>query len=91
MVPPPTERNGNDPADSVIERHQRHERVFRDPVDGKLGPMLADVTSYLSIVDQYDDFAKGVIDTSHLIYYGSFMTFGLFLTAKSVASDRWRG
>ena len=55
------------------------------------GPMLADITSYLSIVDQYDDFGKGVIDTSHLIYYGSFMTFGLFLTAKSVASDRWRG
>jgi ABC-2 type transport system permease protein len=55
------------------------------------GPMLADVTAYLSIVDQYDDFAKGVIDTSHLIYYGSFMTFGLFLTAKSVESDRWRG
>jgi ABC-2 type transport system permease protein len=55
------------------------------------GPMLADVTNYLSIVDQYDDFAKGVIDTTHLIYYGSFMTFGLFLTAKSVGSERWRG
>ena len=43
MVPPPTERNGNDPADSAIERHKRHERIFRNPVDGKLGPMLADV------------------------------------------------
>ena len=54
-------------------------------------PMVADLTNYLSIVGQFDDFAKGVIDTSHLIYYFSFMTFGLFLTAKSVDSERWRG
>ncbi len=39
----------------------------------------------------FDDFAKGVIDTTHLIYYISFITFGLFLTAKSVDSERWRG
>jgi hypothetical protein len=32
-----------------------------------------------------------VIDTSHLVYYLSFITFGLFLTAKSVDSERWRG
>jgi ABC-2 type transport system permease protein len=55
------------------------------------GPTVNAVTQYLSIVDQYDDFAKGVIDTSHLIYYLSFISFGLFLTAKSVDSERWRG
>jgi ABC-2 type transport system permease protein len=52
---------------------------------------VADVTNYLSITDQLDDFTKGVIDTSHLIYYASFITFGLFLTAKSVDTERWRG
>jgi hypothetical protein len=26
-----------------------------------------------------------------VIYYLSFITFGLFLTAKSVDSERWRG
>jgi ABC-2 type transport system permease protein len=52
---------------------------------------VADLTSYLSITDQLDDFTKGVIDTSHLIYYASFITFGLFLTAKSVDMERWRG
>ena len=36
-------------------------------------------------------FRKGVIDTTHLIYYLSFITFGLFLTAKSVDRERWRG
>jgi ABC-2 type transport system permease protein len=55
------------------------------------GPTLDRVATYLSIIDHFDDFAKGVIDTTHLIYYVSFITFGLFLTAKSVDSERWRG
>jgi ABC-2 type transport system permease protein len=55
------------------------------------GPEIARLTSYLSIIERFDDFSKGVIDTSHLIYYVSFITFGLFLTAKSVDSERWRG
>jgi ABC-2 type transport system permease protein len=55
------------------------------------GPQVEKVTNYLSIVDHYDDFGKGVLDTTHLIYYVSFITFGLFLTAKSVDSERWRG
>ena len=45
---------------------------------------------YLSITEHFDDFARGVIDTKHLVYYLSFITFGLFLTAKSVDSERWR-
>jgi gliding motility-associated transport system permease protein len=55
------------------------------------GPTVDSLTQYLSIIDHYDDFGKGVIDTTHLIYYVSFITFGLFLTAKSVDSERWRG
>jgi ABC-2 type transport system permease protein len=55
------------------------------------GPTVESVVSYLSITGHLDDFAKGVIDTKHVIYYLSFITFGLFLTAKSVDSERWRG
>ncbi len=55
------------------------------------GPTIDKLTQYLSIVDHYDDFGKGVIDTTHLVYYVSFITFGLFLTAKAVDSERWRG
>ena len=58
---------------------------------GSVSPDMAKLTSYLSIIEHFDDFAKGVIDTSHLIYYVSFIIFGLFLTAKSVESERWRG
>lgn len=52
---------------------------------------VANVTTYLSIIDKLDDFTKGVVDTSHLVYYVSFITFGLFLTAKSLDMERWRG
>jgi len=55
------------------------------------GPDVEKITSYLSIIEHFDDFAKGVVDTTHVIYYLSFITFGLFLTAKSVDSERWRG
>ena len=55
------------------------------------GPTVDKLTTYLSIIDHWDDFGKGVIDTTHVIYYLSFITFGLFLTAKSVDSERWRG
>ena len=55
------------------------------------GPTVGAVTNYLSIVNHFDDFAKGVIDTTHVIYYLSFITFSLFLTLKSVDSERWRG
>jgi ABC-2 type transport system permease protein len=55
------------------------------------GPVLGDLTKYLSITEHFDDFSKGIIDTKHVIYYLSLITFGLFLTAKSVDSERWRG
>jgi ABC-2 type transport system permease protein len=50
-----------------------------------------DVLNYLSITEHFDDFSRGIIDTKHTVYYLSFITFGLFLTAKSVDSERWRG
>jgi ABC-2 type transport system permease protein len=55
------------------------------------GPTGQAVLSFLSITEHFDDFTKGIIDTKHLAYYLSFITFGLFLTAKSVDSERWRG
>jgi ABC-2 type transport system permease protein len=54
------------------------------------GPTVGKIVSFLSITGHFDDFAKGVIDTTHLVYYLSFITFGLFLTAKAVDSERWR-
>jgi ABC-2 type transport system permease protein len=55
------------------------------------GPTTREVLNYLSITEHFDDFSRGIIDTKHVVYYVSFITFGLFLTAKSVDSERWRG
>jgi ABC-2 type transport system permease protein len=48
------------------------------------------VLNYLSIVSHMDGFSRGVIDTKDLIYYVSMIFFGLFLTARSLESLRWR-
>jgi ABC-2 type transport system permease protein len=55
------------------------------------GPTTQAVLNYLSITDHLDDFTRGIIDTKHLVYYLSFIAFGLFLTARSVDTERWRG
>ena len=55
------------------------------------GPTTAALLNYLSVTQHFDDFGKGVIDTSHVVFYLSFITFGLFVTLKSVDTERWRG
>ena len=54
-------------------------------------PWLQTFLNYASIVDHFDDFSRGVLDTKHVVYYISFIAVGLFLTARSVDTERWRG
>jgi ABC-2 type transport system permease protein len=55
------------------------------------GPTTQAVLNYLSITEHFDDFTKGVLDTKHLVYYASVISFGLFLTARAVDTERWKG
>ncbi len=48
------------------------------------------VLDYLSIFQHFDDFTKGIVDTTHLVYYVSFAFLGLFLTHSVIQSRRWR-
>ncbi len=48
------------------------------------------VFNYLSIVSHFNDFVKGVVDTSSIIYYVSLVLFFGFLTQRVVESNRWR-
>lgn len=51
---------------------------------------LSAMLQYLSLTRHYEDFTRGVVDTSSLIFYLSFMLFGVFLTLRAVDSMRWR-
>jgi ABC-2 type transport system permease protein len=46
--------------------------------------------NYVSIVTHFDNFAKGVLDSKDVVFYLSFIFFGLFLTSRSMESLRWR-
>lgn len=45
---------------------------------------------YLSVLNHYEDFTNGIIDTQHLVFYLSFVFLGLFLTSLSLDSEKWR-
>ncbi len=54
--------------------------------DGATGQTV----QYLSVINHYEDFTRGIIDTSGLIYYLSFIVLFVFLTVRSIDSMRWR-
>jgi ABC-2 type transport system permease protein len=52
--------------------------------------VVGQVLQYVSVIHHNDDFTRGVIDTSSLVYYVSVPLLFIFLTARSVDSMRWR-
>jgi len=55
-----------------------------------VGSQLGKVLSFMSLVEHFEDFSKGILDTKHIVYYVSFAAFCLFLAVKSVQSAKWR-
>jgi ABC-2 type transporter. len=54
------------------------------------GTFIQELVGYLSVLNHFEDFSKGVIDTSSVVVYASFIFLGLFLTHRSIESLRWR-
>lgn len=52
---------------------------------------LTTVLTYMSLLRHNESFIKGVIDLKDTVYYLSVSFFGLFLTARSLESLRYRG
>jgi ABC-2 type transport system permease protein len=48
------------------------------------------VVSYMGVRTHYESFGKGMLSSKDVIYYVSFIFLGLFLTARSMESLRWR-
>jgi ABC-2 type transport system permease protein len=51
---------------------------------------FADFLGYLSIVEHFEDFSRGVFNTKDLMFYVSAVGLWLFLTYKSLESYSWR-
>ena len=52
--------------------------------------LVNETIRYLSVLNHYEDFTRGVLDTQHVVFYLSFIFLGLFLTAVSLDSGKWR-
>ena len=50
----------------------------------------AQVLAYLSVITHYESFSKGMLSSKDAIFYVSLIFLGLFLTARSMESLRWR-
>jgi ABC-2 type transport system permease protein len=61
-----------------------------DWVSGYESAPWAKVLAYMSVITHFDSFAKGVVDSKDLIFYVSLTFLGLFFTARSMESLRWR-
>lgn len=54
------------------------------------GP-LSKIFSGISILDHYENFAKGIIDTNDVVFYLCFIFLFLYLTYNNLISRKWRG
>ena len=50
----------------------------------------AQVLSYMCVITHFDSFAKGLLDTKDVIFDLTVIFLGLFFTARSMESMRWR-
>src|ERR1700738_2232430 len=50
----------------------------------------AQVLAYMLIITHFESFAKGVLDSKDAIFYVTVIFLGLFFTARSMESLRWR-
>lgn len=54
------------------------------------GPVWGEILSYLSLMSHFNSFGQGLLNTSDIFYYLSFMGIGIFLTHRVLDSFRWR-
>ena len=59
-------------------------------VGGYESSTWAQVLTYMSVTTHMESFAKGVLDSKDAVYYLTVIFLGLFLTARSLESLRWR-
>jgi len=61
-----------------------------DAAAGASSTITNEVMRYMSVLNHYNDFTIGVLDSQHVVFYLSFVFLGLFLTSVSLGSAKWR-
>ena len=61
-----------------------------DRIGVLLQGVAADVISGISMNAHFDDFSRGVLDSSHVVFYLSLVAVFLFITVRSLEARRWR-
>jgi len=54
------------------------------------GPVWGEILRYLSIINHYNNFSQGLLNSSDVVFYLTFIGTGLFLTHRVLDSYRWR-
>jgi len=54
-------------------------------------PTVGKVLESVSILEHFDSFAKGVLDTHDILFYLSFSFFFLYLAYAQLLARKWRG
>jgi len=54
------------------------------------GETAKKILGYVNLWTHMDDFAKGIVDSRRLVYYGSGIGLFLFLTTRALAAKKWR-
>ena len=54
------------------------------------GPVWSDFLDYLSLIQHYNNFSQGILDSTDVIFYFSFVGLSLFFTHRVLDSYRWR-
>jgi ABC-2 type transport system permease protein len=59
-------------------------------VGGYESATWARVLSYMSVITHFESFGRGVLDSKDAVFYLTVIFLGLFFTARSIESLRWR-
>ncbi len=53
-------------------------------------PSTRITVEYLSLLEHFQDFAKGILDTRPIVFYLTLVVSMLFLTVRTISTPRWR-
>ena len=61
------------------------------PLTDRVQAGLGRFVHELSLIDHYENFSRGIINSADVVFYLSMAAFFVFLTAKQLESRKWRG